>query len=420
MVRPDLRGASPHEDRHPSRVQRHHREVLVWQHLHHPFDAGRRAHASSSATSAIRSSPASRSWSTPVAASSGSTAATAPAARRAELPPSVPPPGPAGRDPRFSQRTMTDTSCSSIDRSRRRLQLLRSSSARSCVTTSAIGRRSSRGVRPWCGAARARRMGAARRAARASARRRARLGDQEPRGRAAERAHRRMGPGVLARRAAQVHLSHRRVVRRRPDAPPGGAEPLLEPPPARDGASRVRRPDRRRRSGAARRARRGVRRGAGPGGVPRRRPYPTPASVALEVGVGVHDREAFAIIHGDVPTLDALADVVRQVTAVRSTGRAPPSAQPVGRGTLAALAARTASPRSSVPTSLSPAEPPVPAAEREGRGAVHRDRRHGTANEIAVVCSIGVDLDVMAYAADAAAAVAGPPLSRCRGEISCR
>ena len=35
--------------------------------------------------------------------------------------------------------------------------------------------------------------------------------------------------------------------------------------------------------------------------------------VRLEVGVGAHDREAFAIIHGDVPTRDALAGVVAAV-----------------------------------------------------------------------------------------------------------
>ena len=44
--------------------------------------------------------------------------------------------------------------------------------------------------------------------------------------------------------------------------------------------------------------------------------------VRLEVGVGRHDREAFAIIHGDVPKGAALAGVVAAVVAARSA-RAP-------------------------------------------------------------------------------------------------
>ena len=41
------------------------------------------------------------------------------------------------------------------------------------------------------------------------------------------------------------------------------------------------------------------------------------AAVRLEVGVGPHDREAFAVIHGDVPTREALAGVVAAVGAAR-------------------------------------------------------------------------------------------------------
>ena len=41
-------------------------------------------------------------------------------------------------------------------------------------------------------------------------------------------------------------------------------------------------------------------------------------TVRLEVGVGPHDREAFAIIHGNVPARNALAGVVDAVAAARS------------------------------------------------------------------------------------------------------
>lgn len=44
--------------------------------------------------------------------------------------------------------------------------------------------------------------------------------------------------------------------------------------------------------------------------------------VRLEVGVGKHDREAFAIVHGDVPTADALGAVIDAVRAHRYPGAA--------------------------------------------------------------------------------------------------
>jgi hypothetical protein len=41
-------------------------------------------------------------------------------------------------------------------------------------------------------------------------------------------------------------------------------------------------------------------------------------TAAIEVGVGRHDREAFAIVHGDVPTTDALRSVIDTVAQHRS------------------------------------------------------------------------------------------------------
>ena len=40
--------------------------------------------------------------------------------------------------------------------------------------------------------------------------------------------------------------------------------------------------------------------------------------VIVEVGVGAPDREAFRIIHGDLPTVTALAEVVATVTGHRT------------------------------------------------------------------------------------------------------
>ena len=53
----------------------------------------------------------------------------------------------------------------------------------------------------------------------------------------------------------------------------------------------------------------------------RRPPTSTrPNGVIVEVGVGGPDREAFRIIHGDLPTVTALAEVVSTVTGHRSEG----------------------------------------------------------------------------------------------------
>ena len=43
----------------------------------------------------------------------------------------------------------------------------------------------------------------------------------------------------------------------------------------------------------------------------------------LEVGIGQHDREAFQMLHGDVPTVEALAKVVAAVEPHRQHGAAP-------------------------------------------------------------------------------------------------
>jgi hypothetical protein len=46
-------------------------------------------------------------------------------------------------------------------------------------------------------------------------------------------------------------------------------------------------------------------------------------SAVLEVGVGRHDREAFAMVHGDLPTQEALASVIATVRENRRAGAEP-------------------------------------------------------------------------------------------------
>ena len=50
---------------------------------------------------------------------------------------------------------------------------------------------------------------------------------------------------------------------------------------------------------------------------------PGTGQARLEVGVGAHDREAFQLVHGDVPTVEALSSVVAAVAEHRRPG-APP------------------------------------------------------------------------------------------------
>ncbi len=123
------------------------------------------------------------------------------------------------------------------------------------------------------------------------------------------------------------------------------------------------------------------------------------AGPRLEVGVGRHDREAFAIIHGDLPAPEALASVV---DSVRRHRRADAPAHPLNR--LAAerwLRRRVLDePGLAGAVALEPAEPtvrrdsvkdvaPAVAVGHDGDGSV------------VVACSTGIDLDLVPAAADA-------------------
>lgn len=127
----------------------------------------------------------------------------------------------------------------------------------------------------------------------------------------------------------------------------------------------------------------------------------------LEVGVGAHDREAFQMLHGDVPTADSLARIVATVAEHRRLGAAP---HPLNR-----LAAErflrwrlTTDPALVGAASLAPAEPPVPRENLKDPVpcVATGERPDGTA--VVVVCATGVELDVVPYAADARLAVGEP------------
>ncbi|MDQ1422602.1 MAG: hypothetical protein QOD72_100 [Acidimicrobiaceae bacterium] len=124
----------------------------------------------------------------------------------------------------------------------------------------------------------------------------------------------------------------------------------------------------------------------------------------LEVGVGAHDREAFLLIHGGNPPVDALADVVEKVDAVRRATE-PPHA-------LRRLAAERLlrhhvldDPTIVGAVALEAAPPPVPRANVKDPTPCVASGIDRAGRPLVVVCSVGIDLEVVPFAADARAAL---------------
>ena len=122
--------------------------------------------------------------------------------------------------------------------------------------------------------------------------------------------------------------------------------------------------------------------------------------VMLQVGIGAHDREAFAMLHGDRPPLVALQGVVQAVAPHRVLGAAPHALNRIATERLL-RASLINDPGIVGAARLVPAEPPVmrtnvkDAVPCVATGVTH----DGTA--LTVVCSVGIDLDLVPFAADA-------------------
>lgn len=120
----------------------------------------------------------------------------------------------------------------------------------------------------------------------------------------------------------------------------------------------------------------------------------------LAVGVGAHDREAFAMLHGDRPPLVALQGVVQAVAPHRQPGAAPHALNRIATERL--LRARLIDEPDIVGAStLFVADPPVARSNLKDPVpcvAVGTDR---SGQAITVVCSVGIDLDLVPFAADA-------------------
>ncbi|MFT7647125.1 MAG: hypothetical protein ACI8Y4_001866 [Candidatus Poriferisodalaceae bacterium] len=120
----------------------------------------------------------------------------------------------------------------------------------------------------------------------------------------------------------------------------------------------------------------------------------------LEVGVGAHDREAFAMLHGGLPPSAALRKVVDVVRLHRTPGADP---HPLNRlGAERWLRSRIIERPDVVgATVLAPASPPVQRISlKEPVPAVAvGSEADGTA--VVLVVSTGIDLDLVPFAADA-------------------
>lgn len=127
----------------------------------------------------------------------------------------------------------------------------------------------------------------------------------------------------------------------------------------------------------------------------------------LEVGVGEHDREAFGLLHGDTPTAESLARIVRVVTKHRSPGADP---HPLNRlGAERSLRARIIDDPSIIGAAhLATAPPPVPRTNLKDPVPCVATGTSATGAPLVAVFSTGIDLDVVPFAADARLAVAEP------------
>ncbi len=119
----------------------------------------------------------------------------------------------------------------------------------------------------------------------------------------------------------------------------------------------------------------------------------------LEVGVGAADREAFQLLHGEVPTVEALVSVVQAVETHRSTDSPQHPLNRLGVERFLRWQAEQ-TPALVGCASLTPGQPPLPRPNLKdptpcvGTGI---DTRGASTR---VVFSSGVDLDVLPYVAD--------------------
>jgi hypothetical protein len=129
---------------------------------------------------------------------------------------------------------------------------------------------------------------------------------------------------------------------------------------------------------------------------------PVTGAHRLEVGVGEHDREAFAMMHGDTPTTASLKRIVDVVARHRSTGADP---HPLNRlGAERALRHRViADPAAIGASDLRAVASPTPRPNLKDPIPCVAVGTTSAGTPLVAVFSTGIDLDVVPFAADARA-----------------
>jgi hypothetical protein len=120
----------------------------------------------------------------------------------------------------------------------------------------------------------------------------------------------------------------------------------------------------------------------------------------LEVGIGAHDRDAFAIMHGGVTTAESLARVVAVVEQQRRMDAPLHPFNRLARERLLRWQLVT-EPSLIGAATLAPVAPPVPRLNVKDPVPCVAAGRDSSGAAIVVVCSTGVDLDLIPFAADA-------------------
>ncbi|MEO5899552.1 MAG: hypothetical protein ABIR68_05400 [Ilumatobacteraceae bacterium] len=127
----------------------------------------------------------------------------------------------------------------------------------------------------------------------------------------------------------------------------------------------------------------------------------------LDVGIGAHDREAFQLLHGDRPKVEAIAGVVAAVAVHRVPGAPGHPLNRLGRSR-ALRALLIADPTRIGATEVVPVDPPLPRPNvKDDVPCVAIATIAGVATT--VVCSAGVDLDAVPFAVDARLATGVTP-----------
>ena len=122
-------------------------------------------------------------------------------------------------------------------------------------------------------------------------------------------------------------------------------------------------------------------------------------SVLLEVGVGANDREAFRLLHGDIPTVEALATVVESVLAYRSTEAIQHPLNRLGQERYLRWQLEQ-DPSLVGMTMVTPHEPPQPRPNLKDPIPCVARAVGPAGQEFTLVCSVGVDVDLVGFVAD--------------------